>query len=203
MSLPGSRRRTDIDFMIYHNTDLKTTGILLGIGLIATHIVALLNGKSLRATLKSFPRNRAVGVTIMTINALWFFWILLTMDLGEFSTLRQKILIAIPITYVLVVFLVDEFLAVRALGTFMLLAACVLLDAAWFKVPETMAWTKFLLPILAYFWIILGMFWVGMPYLMRDQISWLSRKGSRWKGACIGGLVYGILTLGCALAFWN
>ncbi len=189
--------------MIYENMDLKTTGIVLGVGLIATHVAALLNGKSIRATLQDFPRNRAIGVMLMTLNALWAFWIVSSMDLGEFSALRQKILFAIPIAYILVVFFVEEFLAVRALGTFMLLAACVLLDAAWFKVPETMAWTKLLLPTLAYAWIILGMFWVGMPYLMRDQISWLSHNGSRWKGACIGGLVYGILTLGCALAFWN
>ena len=189
--------------MIYQNTDLKTTGIVLGVGLIATHIVALLNGKSMRSILKDFPRNRAIGVLIMTINALWAFWIVSSMDLGEFSALRQKIIIAIPIAYLLVVFFVEEFLAVRALGTLMLLAACVVLDAAWFKVPETMAWTKLLLPILAYAWIILGMFWVGMPYLMRDQISWLSHNGSRWKAVCLGGLIYGLLTLGCAIAFWN
>ena len=189
--------------MIYQNTDLKTTGIVLGIGLIATHLAALLNGKSMRSILSEFPRNRAIGVVIMTINALWTFWVVSSMDLGEFGPLRQKIHFVIPIAYVLVVFFVEEFLSVRALGTLMLLAACVVLDAAWFKVPETMAWTKLLLPILAYVWIIFGMFWVGMPYLMRDQISWLSHGASRWKAACIGGLAYGVLTLGCALAFWN
>lgn len=189
--------------MIYQNTDLKTTGIVLGAGLIAIHIAALLNGKSTRTMLQDFPRNRTLGVIIMTINALWAFWIVSSMDLGEFSTLRQKILFAIPVAYVLVIFFAEEFLAVRALGTLLLLAACVVLDAAWFKIPETLPGTKLLLPILAYVWIVLGMFWVGMPYLMRDQISWLSRSGSRWKGACIGGLVYGLLTLGCALAFWS
>ena len=189
--------------MIYQHTDLKTTGIVLGLGLIATHLVALLKGTSIRELLRDFPRNRAMGVVLMTINALWAFWVVSSMDLGEFGPLRQKILFAIPIAYVLVVFFVEEFLAVRALGTLMLLAACVVLDAAWFKVPDRMAWTKLLLPTLAYAWIILGMFWVGMPYLMRDQISWLTHEGSRWKAACIGGLVYGALTLGCALAFWH
>ncbi len=189
--------------MIYQNTDLKITGIVLGVGLIAAHVVALLNGKPIRSALQAFPRNRALGVFLMTINALWAFWIVSFMDLGEFSGLRQKILFAIPIAYLLVVFFVEEFLAVRALGTLMLLGACIVLDAAWFKIPETMAWTKLLLPLLAYAWIILGTFWVGMPYLMRDQISWLSQSASRWKGVCIGGLVYGLLTLGCALAFWS
>lgn len=189
--------------MIYQQADLKTTGIVLGVALIATHMVALLNGKPVRTLLQEFPRNRAIGVALMTINALWAFWIVSFMDLGEFSALRQKILFAIPVAYVLVVFFVEEFLSVRALGTLMLLASCVVLDAAWFKAPETMAWTKLLLPTLAYAWIVLGIFWVGMPYLMRDQISWVSHNPSRWKGACISGLVYGALTLGCALAFWS
>jgi hypothetical protein len=26
---------------------------------------------------------------------------------------------------------------------------------------------------LVYLWIIFGMFWVGMPYTLRDQISWI------------------------------
>lgn len=189
--------------MIYHNADLKTTGIVLGVALIATHIAALLNGGSVQSFLKDFPRNRAAGIVLMTINAIWAWWVVSSMDLGEFTALKQKILFVIPIAYLLVVFFVEEFLAVRALGTLMLLAACFVLDAAWFKFPETFPQTKLLLPVIAYVWIIIGMFWVGMPYLMRDQISWLNKRSSRWKGVCIGGIFYGALTLGCALAFWN
>ena len=37
------------------------------------------------------------------------------------------------------------------------------------------------LPVLAYAWIIAGMFFVGMPYLLRDWITWLTQKPSRWK----------------------
>ncbi len=189
--------------MIYQNADLKTTGIVLGVALIASHIVALLKGESVQSFLKDFPRNRAAGIVLMTINAIWAWWVVSSMDLGEFSALKQKILFVIPIAYLLVVIFVEEFLAVRALGTLMLLASCVLLDSAWFQFPETFPQSKLLMPILAYAWIIIGMFWVGMPYLMRDQISWLHQSAPRWKGACIGGIVYGVLTLGCALAFWN
>jgi len=187
--------------MIYESADLKTTGVVLGTLLVAAHIVALLNGKSIQGMLKNFPRNRGAGIVLMTINALWAWWVVHSMDLGEFSALRGKILFIIPIAYLLVVFFVEEFLAVRALGTSMLLASCYLLDSAWFKFPETFPHSKLLLPILAYAWIIIGMFWVGMPYLLRDQVSWLS-NGSRWKKACVGGIVYGALTLGCALAFY-
>lgn len=188
--------------MIYETADLKMTGLVLGAALLAGHLYALLNRAPLQDMLKAFPRHRTVGVVLMTINALWAYWVVSSMDLGEFSGLRGKILIALPIAYVLVVFFVEEFLAVRALGTFFLLLACYVLDAAWFKFPETMPASKLLLPIMAYVWIVLGMFWVGMPYLMRDQISWVSGETSRWKALCVGGIAYGALTLGCALAFY-
>ncbi len=188
--------------MIYQNADLKTTGIVLGVALIATHIIALLKGESVKSFLKDFPRNRTAGIILMTINALWAWWVVSSMDLGEFTALKQKILFIIPVAYLLIVIFVEEFLAVRALGTLMLLGSCVVLDAAWFEVPSFFPQSKLLLPVLAYAWIIVGMFWVGMPYLMRDQISWL-QHASRWRAACTGGIVYGALTLGCALAFWH
>lgn len=189
--------------MIYQSADLKTTGIILGAALLAGHLIALFNRGSVQALLKHFPRNRPAGVVLMTINAIWAYYVVSTMDLGEFAALQSKILVAIPVAYLLVVFFVEEFLAVRALGTLMLLMACYVLDSAWFKFPATLWFTKLLLPILAYAWIILGMFWVGMPYVMRDQISWLSGPVSRWKALCIGGIAYGAVTLGCALAFWG
>lgn len=188
--------------MIYEHLNLKATGIILGAGLIAAHVLALINRGTFQALLKQLPRNRSIGVIFMTINALWAYWLISTMDLGEFSPMRGKILFAIPIAYLLVVFFVEEFLAVRALGTFLLLLACVVLDAAWFKFPAKFPASKLLLPILAYAWIIIGMFWVGMPYLLRDHIFWFSRNHGAWRLACLFGIVYGALTLGCALAFY-
>jgi hypothetical protein len=67
---------------------------------------------------------------------------------------------------------------------------------AAFMQPQT---SRLLLPILAYAWIIAGMYFIGMPYLMRDAISWLTAKPGRWNAAVYGGIGYGVLMLATAI----
>jgi len=87
---------------------------------------------------------------------------------------------------------------VRAIGFFLILAACPVLDAAFLEPPVT----RLLLVALAYVWIVKGMFWVGMPYLMRDQIAWATASPERWKALTLAGVGYGAAVLVCALAFY-
>jgi hypothetical protein len=55
---------------------------------------------------------------------------------------------------------------------------------------------------LAYAWIIAGLFFVGMPYLLRDAIKILSAKIEVWRFAALGGLVYGAILTTAALFWW-
>ena len=84
---------------------------------------------------------------------------------------------------------VPDFLAVRALGMLALLVAEPLLEAAFLREEQV----RLLLVVLVYVWIIAGMFWVGMPYTLRDQISWVSATEKRWRAAAFAGLAYGAL----------
>jgi hypothetical protein len=95
----------------------------------------------------------------------------------------------VPLSFFLVIIYVPEFLAVRALGTLMILAASPLLHAAFLQ-PQT---SRLLIPILAYVWAIVGMFLVGLPYLLRDWIDWVTQSATRWRLAAIGGAAYGAL----------
>jgi hypothetical protein len=90
---------------------------------------------------------------------------------------------------------VDEFLAVRALGIFLLLLAEPLIEAAFLK-PET---GRLLLVAWAYTLAVLGMVWVGLPYTLRDQIDWLRKSRGLWSAAAAVGLVYGGLLAAFAL----
>lgn len=184
---------------VYQDLSLKQAGIILGLLLIAGHVYAFMKREPLVKWLKQLPRNKGLGVAILTIDLVWSWILISTMDLGEFQSIRKTLQILIPVTYVLVINFVDEFLAVRALGVLLLLAASPILDAAFLEMPAS----RLLLPILAYAWIILGLFWVGMPYVMRDQIAWVSASESRWKGACAGGVGYGFLMLVCAFVFYG
>ena len=184
---------------LYRDLSLRTGGLILGVLLIAIHLYAFFNRSTLLPFLKMAPRQKTLGVVILTVDLGWSLILMSSMDLGEFWKIRRIALVLLPVIYGLMIVYVDEFLTARALGILLLLAACPFLDAAFLEMPLS----RLLLPVMAYVWIILGMFWVGMPYLMRDHINWLGASESRWKGLSLGGAVYGAVVLACALAWWG
>ena len=176
--------------MIY-SLKLETAFALVGILLIAAHALALLKPGAVQGWLRSFPRSKGWGITLLSIAAVWFFYLVATMDLGEFTNWRQVVLIGTPIAWLLTWKYVDEFLAVRALGMIVLLAAEPLLESAFLR-PEPGC---FFLRILVYVWIVFAMFWVGTPYTLRDQIVWVTAAEKRWRAAAFAGLAYGVLLM--------
>ena len=186
----------DLHTYLYHleptgGIPLKGTGIVLGVLLLGMHLWAWQKGQAAKQFLKDLPRSYKWGVILLSIDFLWGMMILVNMDMGEFFWLRRWFLTLVPIGFVAMLVYVKEFLAVRALGALLLLAAGPVLAAAFLQ-PQT---TRLLLPILAYVWIFLGLFFVGMPFLMREWITWLLAKESRWSIAVWSGVVYGVLLL--------
>ena len=176
--------------MIYH-LSLHSAGIVAGAFLIVVALVGLIK-PDFAHTVQRFPRSRVAGVVLLTICLVWSFWLLDTIQMGEFSGFRRPLLIALPIGYVLALMFVDEFLAVRALGILCLLAAQPLLDAAFLR-PEM---SRLLVTVFAYLLIIAGLFWVAVPYVLRDQINWSARSVSRWRCLHAIALIYGGVILG-------
>jgi hypothetical protein len=181
--------------MIYPHLDLRLISLLAGIWLILTHGFALLRPAPMQQWLRRFPRSKPAGALLLIADAVWALTLVATMDLGEFSNLRMMLLVVIIVSTFLTFRYVDEFLAVRALGIFMLLVAEPLIEAAFLK-PEA---GRLLLVALAYVLAILGMVWVGLPYVLRDQIDWLRKSKARWSAAALAGVVYGGLLTAFAL----
>jgi hypothetical protein len=117
------------------------------------------------------------------------------MEMGEFSSFRKPLLFILPVGFLLVLRFVDEFLAARALGILFLLGAEPLLDAAFFR-NET---SRLLVTVFAYILIVAGLFWVTMPYLLRDQINWSARTTGRWRFTHGLLFLYGAAILACAV----
>jgi hypothetical protein len=174
---------------------LPLVALAVGLFVFLSHLFALLRpGDSQRLLLK-LPRSKAAGVILLAIDAVWCFWLISTMDLEEFAWLRLYVQVAIPVLFFLTVIFVDELLAARALGILAMLVAEPIISAAFLR-PES--W-RLLLVTLAYIWLTLGMFWVGKPYLLRDQITWLTKSILRWRVATAAGVLWGALILGFAL----
>ena len=189
---------TSGDGMIYP-VDLRTAGLVVGAALVLAHVFAVWRLADCGPWLKSFPRSRAAGTVLIVLAGIWSFLLIWHMDLGEFVRLRKVMLVAIVVGTVLAWRYVEEFLAVRALGMLALLAAEPLLGAAFLR-PEQ---SRLLLVVLAYVWIVLGLFWVGMPWVLRDQIAWLTAQSTRLKAAAWGGVLYGAVLVFCAGFFWK
>lgn len=190
----------DLYLFLYHlapegGLPMKWVGVFLGFALLATHLRALRMPTETQAFLRAFPRNYPWGIILLTISFLWSLLVIQYMDMGEFFSLRRWFLLILPAGFFGVVFFVREFLAVRALGCLLLLAAGPVLSSAFLQ-PQT---SRLLLPILAYAWIIGGMFLVGMPYLMRDWVAWATSKPDRWKWLTLSGIAYGGILLLVAL----
>src|SRR5437870_7858659 len=172
--------------MIY-GLSLQTGGFMAGITLIVLSLPGLAKPGPVQDWLKRFPRSGIAGVVLLSLVLVWSFWLLSTMEMGEFASFRRPLLIALPIGYVLVLRFMQEFLAVRALGILCLLAAEPLLDAAFFRYEAS----RLLVTVFAYLLVIAGLFWVTMPYLLRDQITWSARNSGRWRLMHGVALLYG------------
>ena len=183
--------------MIY-SLSLQSVGIAVGVLLLLGHAAAWVGGPKAMAFAKAFPRSRAAATILLMMAAVWAFFLVQDVDLGEFSKLRQIMLTGIVAGAILAWLYVEEFLAARALGMLLLLAAEVLLESAVLR-TET---SRLLLVTLAYGWVLAGLFMVGMPYLVRDAINLVTASTTRWKLVCLGGVGYGVALLVCAILFW-
>jgi hypothetical protein len=180
--------------MIYH-LSLQTAGYIAGIILLLLGLWGLARPTASQAAARSLPRSRVAGFVLLTIAFFWSFWLLATMEMGEFSSFRKPLLFILPVGFLLVLRFVDEFLAARALGILFLLGAEPLLDAAFFR-NET---SRLLVTVFAYILIVAGLFWVTMPYLLRDQINWSARTTGRWRFTHGLLFLYGAAILACAV----
>lgn len=193
----------------YEQITLFQGGLALSIWLIVLHSLLLARPAAAQAFLRKFPRHSGIGQGLLVLGLGWF-WLLiapeqrgllssLAMDLGEFNGIKPMLRLLIPVLMILVVMSIRDFLAVRALGLLGLLAASPLLESAFLKDPSS----RLLIPLYAYALLTASMFCVGMPYLFRDAVDWVSARPQRWNGLALLGLCYGIATLVCALAFWR
>ena len=194
---------------LYERLPLHGTGIALGVWLVVLHAFMLAKPEPVQAFLKKFPRNQQLGQILLAIGLIWFWFLVqppgkgwrhsLAMDLGEFNGLKKYLGYIVPLSIIAVGIAVKEFLAVRALGLLGLMVAAPLFEAAFLKDPQS----RLLIPAFALVLVIKSLYWVGMPYLFRDSVTWATANPRRWQGLCVAGLAYGVAVLACAFLFWK
>lgn len=170
---------------------LPLLGVLIGIVLAGSHLFGLLAPDLCITMAKSFPRSRVCGTALLSITAIWLLAMTATSDLGEFSPMRNLILLGIVAASFLLWKFVPDFLSTRSLGFLLLLAAHPVLETTFLQ----HGFLHFALATLAYAWATIGLFFVGMPYLHRDAIGWICESKERWNVGCYAGILFGAALL--------
>ena len=185
--------------MIYPPLSLSGVGLCVGIFLAVFSGFCLREPEQVKRWMKGLPRSRPLGVALLTVAAVWSFFLVRTMDLGEFSAYRTAFTILVPLAYYLTLTYVDEFLTARALGILFLLLSELLIEAAFLK-PQL---SRLLIVIVAYLAIIKGVLFVGIPYLMRDGIQWLTKTDFRWRTSLWVSFAYGMVVIVASLTLFR
>lgn len=161
-------------------------------------ILLIVPGK-VRPLAERFPRSVVAGWLLTAIDLAWAGWFLFNATfLAELPWARRLVVILLPIAFVMIVFLLDELLAARALGGLMLLIPAPILSAAYLH-PSRM---RLIMTVLAYVMAVLGMILVLSPYRLRQWADRLIRtdRRTRISGAvlvnaglclvCLGMMIY-------------
>ncbi|TFH16349.1 MAG: DUF2065 family protein [Lentisphaerales bacterium] len=118
-----------------------------------------------RTLAQRFPRNRIAGWLLTGVDLAWAGWFLYNATfLAELPLARRLVIILMPVVFLLIVFLLDELLASRALGGLLLLIPQPILSAAYLH-PSRM---RLIMTVLAYVLAVLGMILVLSPYRLRQ-----------------------------------
>lgn len=166
---------------------LPIAAILIGTLILVSHLFGLLAADFCMTTARAFPRSRTWGTVLLSVTVCWLLIVAATTDLGEFSPMRNMVMIAIVVGAALLWKFVPDFLSSRSLGFLLLLAAHPVLEITFLQ----HGFLHFALAALAYVWALAGLFLVGMPYLHRDLIGWVCGAKWRWDLACWGAILFG------------
>jgi uncharacterized protein YjeT (DUF2065 family) len=170
---------------------LKIVTIIVGLLISLGHLPLALAPERFGALMRSLPRNYPLGVVLMLSATLWFTTLTGMMDLGEISSARVQLMAVWVVSGVLVVIFVPGFLAARGLGCLLLLGAAVVLDAAFLV---TTPW-RYVMTLLAYWWVIAGMVLVYSPHLWRDAINYVTKTPERLRWSSWPGVAFGLVLI--------
>jgi uncharacterized protein YjeT (DUF2065 family) len=176
-------------------SELQRAATIVGAILVTCGLFVMIRPDDVRSRLAKFPRSKTAARLLTAVDLLWVAWVLHqeTAVIAGISWARAAVIISVPIAFLLLVFFMDELLAARALGGFLLLSAHPVLRAAFLETP----W-RVVIAALAYVWIIAGMILLMSPYRFRQASALMlkTNQRSRVTGGALagGGLV--ILALG-------
>jgi len=142
----------------------------------------------------AFPRHVWAGRILVAVDIIWSAWLLLQMGFAWVDAHQILVYAAVPVAYVLVILFVDDLLASRALGGFMLLVPLPILESAF--VHPSMS--RLIMTSFAYLLVIFGIVLVWSPFKWRQWTERWINQAPITRAVGIVGLIVGtgMLVLG-------
>jgi len=143
------------------------------------------------AMVGAFPRHVWAGRILAAVDIVWSAWLLMQMQFAWVDAHHVLVYAAVPVAYILVIFFVDDLLAARALGGFILLVPLPILESA-FVHPAA---SRLVMTSFAYLLVVFGIVLVWSPFKLRQWTErWINRAPIA-RAAGLAGLVMGALML--------
>lgn len=174
--------------------ELRESALILGGAMAAFGAVSVVCPASMQVWLARFPRTLWLGWILTGVDLLWSAWLLFNMPMERFESLKPLLYVFTPVLFFLVVTLMDDLLASRALGGLLVLIPLPLLDAVrWHASP----W-RLVVVVLAYILVAKGIALLLSPHLFRKATTAFmgTSAGCRLWGSVSLGLGVGVGCLG-------
>lgn len=171
---------------MYEMVPLKPVAITLGAAIIAGRALGVVNPQRYRDIVRKFPRAVWPGILFLSIVLVWSLIVVSRASEEGMIIAKTYVYAFLAATYVGLIALKFDFLAVRGLAILLLMLAKVVVDSA--NQLDT-PW-RLVMTVTAYFWAIAGMWFTVSPYRMRDMIDWATATNDRCRALC--GLGCGI-----------
>ena len=137
---------------------------------------------------KAFPRSIWPGRIIIAISFIWSTIWLVVMPFGFLTVLHPYLWFLTPALILSAWFFIPDLLSCRALGClFALVPTPMLSSAQWLDSP-----LRYVVIVYAYVLAVFGMFYIALPYLVRDHITWTFVKPTRVRAIAATLAVIGI-----------
>lgn len=173
---------------------LAVIALILGIFAFGGGLLAAAAPEAVRRGLETYPRSVWPGRVLLAVDMTWAAWAVNQMHLGGFDAWKVHLMWLAPVLIIVGCIYLDELLSVRALGGLLLLVAGPMLNIArW----HPSMW-RLVISVLAYLWIIAGLFFVLEPWWFRRAAERL-KTAAAVRNAGITKAVVGIMLVVLAL----
>ncbi len=174
---------------------LSTATLIPGLALVAIGTILFLMRKKVEVVAKKSLRSMPAAILTLGLGGGWFLYQVTQLGEADFGNYKKLLFVFFLAIGVLSFFYTRDFLSVRGAAILCLMAAKVLLDAAFME-PQT---SRLLLVGFVYVCILLALYLGTVPFRLRDFFDWLFGREIRVRifGSIFAG--YGMVL--CITAF--